>query len=228
MRPRIVVVSTVLFAFAILPIVVLESYGSHYDHFGITLSKTCTTMLKNNITTTCPTYEELLTVYPDTSNKIISGDFEFKDGLYQRNMGMAKSNHVEFYKYNTETVMWIDPPSDIMARTQMIIIEPTLPEYKITGVSGTIINGTLSTGHDRWINPNCSEIVVSSTDWLLLVGDTLNLLNHDCDMEYSNYNHIKEKVFEKTEMDITTSYKYQLAQWVDQAKKDCLTLCREY
>ena len=199
-------------------------------------------MLQNSIDTDCPTYEEILALYPDRSNRIISGDFEYVDGYLQRTEGMAKSNHFEYYRYhnnnhfdrqlnqnNTGVITWIDPPGDIRTRIKLITIEPSLPEYTIRGVSFNSTNhNSIFTGHDRWIDDYCRNITISATDWIFLLGDTLHLVNNDCDEKYSSYNHIKELKRQKTEMDITTSYKYQLEQWIEQTKQKCKEICFEY
>ena len=218
----------VLLVLAIIPVMYSESFASHYSHIGVTLSRTCLSMISNNYTTTCPTYDELGAIFPDSTNKVISGGFEYSDGIYQRVSGMAKTNHFEYYRYHEGTTLWIDPPGDIRGKIQLITIEPSLPEYKITGVSYNVINGTIQTGHDRYVNPNCSEIIISSENWLFLVGDTMNLLNHDCDMSHSNFDHIKQKVLDKTDMDIITSYKYKLDKWIAESKDRCREKCFEY
>ena len=79
------------------------------DNFdvGITLSKTCQSMIKNNFTTNCPTYEEILTLFPDTTNQQVSGEFQYIDGIYQRGPTDFK-NHFNFYTYS-DNVVWVEP-----------------------------------------------------------------------------------------------------------------------
>ena len=56
---------------------------TNYD-VGISLSKSCIAMIKNNFTTDCPTYDEILVLFPDNTNQDISGKFVYKDGYLQR------------------------------------------------------------------------------------------------------------------------------------------------
>src|SRR3990172_7744127 len=74
----------------LIPQVAAEFYGISYDN-------TCKTMLKNNLTTTCPTYEDIITLFPDTSNKFVSGDFGYYNGLYQR-LPTKLHNSFEYYR----------------------------------------------------------------------------------------------------------------------------------
>ena len=192
---------------------------------GITLSKTCQTMLKNNFETNCPSYEEIEALFPDTSNQDISGKLTYVDGFYSRDFTNYK-NHYNWYSYSG-AVTWIDPPGDIVGRIATITIESSLPEYKVKE-SQSLINNTLIVGHSRYVDDMCYRASITAEDWILLTGDTLQYLQKDCNPEFTNYNHLKSKTFEYTYHDITTSYKYQLDSWIEQVKKDCLGLCKEY
>lgn len=196
-----------------------------HEHYGIVLSKTCTTMIKNGLDTNCPTYEELNTLFPDTSNQVVSGKLESFDGMYQRNNDI-KNGHWGFYRFHETSTIWIDPPGDIRDRINLIIIEPRLPEYKLAGMQ-TMTNNTISLGHDRYIE-SCKVATLSATDWLFLVGDTMRYLQNDCDPKFTTFDHIRKKVFEKTEFDISTSYKWQLDNWIAKVKAECAIICKEY
>jgi hypothetical protein len=197
-----------------------------HEHYGITLGKTCVTMLQNNLDTNCPTYEELNALFPDTSYQAVSGQLEYIDGMYQRDTE-TKRGHWGFYRFHETSTIWIDPPGDIRDKINLIIIEPRLPEYKISGVSHIMSNNTITLGHDRYID-NCKTATLSATNWVFLVGDTMRYLQNNCDPKFTTFDHIKTKIFEKTEMDISTSYKWQLDNWIAQVKQDCKTLCKEY
>ena len=171
---------------------------------GITLSKTCQTMIKNNMTTNCPSYDVINAVFPDTSNQDISGKFVFKDGLWQRDNSNFKQ-HYNWYSHSG-AITWIDPPGDIVGRIATITIETSIPEYKVLE-SKKLINGTLIVGHSRYVDDRCYRASITAEDWLLITGDTLQYMLNNCDEEFTNFNHLKSKVFEKTYFDITTSYK---------------------
>ena len=87
---------------------------------GVKLSQSCTTMIKNNITNNCPTYEELAQL--DTSNTRFSGEFGYEDGWYHR-LDSPFKNGFESYKYDPTIRIIVDPPSNHQSRIKMITIE---------------------------------------------------------------------------------------------------------
>jgi len=185
---------------------------------GILLGNTCITMIKNNLATNCPTYEDLLSVFTDTSNRKVSGDFVVKDGYLHRDTS-PHHNQVEYYRTETKELMFIDPPSDMLEYMKLIIIEPSITEYKIAGQ--TITNNTLVFGTARLENSDCSEVRITTSDWYLLLGDTVNYMKHNCDKAFTNYDTIKKKSWPRTTHDITTTYKYQYDLWVKNAIEEC-------
>lgn len=196
-----------------------------HEHYGIVLSKTCTTMISNNMSTVCPTYEELNALFPDTSNQQVSGKLEFINGMYQRGNDI-KNGHWGFYNFHEKTTTWIDPPGDIRDKINLIIIEPRLPEYKIAGLQ-KMENNTIYVGHNRHVD-SCRTATITATDWLFLTGDTMRYLQNDCDPEFTTFSYLKKHVFQKTEMDISTSYKWQLDNWLEKVKNECKGICKEY
>ena len=192
---------------------------------GIILSNSCKTMLKNNITTNCPTYEQILSVFPDTSNRRMSGDFNYIDGILQRAEPQYE-NHYDQYRYDTLNLMWIDPPGDVLDKISLITIAPDDFTYKIKGQVMT--NNTLLVGDSRYINTKCHDATISAKLWLFLLGDTIQLMNHNCDRNYTNFDEVKKRIYEKTEHDITTSYKYKLDKWIKETKIRCKQKCFEY
>lgn len=55
-----------------------------YADIGIDISQKCKLMLKNNLTTTCPTLNQIMVLFPDTSPSHQVGDFKIIDGITQR------------------------------------------------------------------------------------------------------------------------------------------------
>jgi len=196
----------------------LGKYRFLKAHTGIQLGNTCITMIKNNLTTKCPTYEELLSVFSDTSNRKISGDFVVKDGYLHRDFTPIH-NQFEYYRTETKELMFIDPPSDMLKLIKLIVIEPSITEYKIDGQ--TITNNTLLFGTARSENSDCSEVKISAVDWYVLLGDTVNYVKHNCDKAFTNYDTIKKKSWPRTIHDITTTYKYQYDLWLKNAIEEC-------
>ena len=207
--------------FAIVVLTGTVSASQIHDDIGIVLGNTCKTMIKNNVTSDCPTYETLAAIYKDTTEPRFSGELMYIDGMYQR--GPTKTDHFNFYQYEpAERRIWIDPPGDTINRIHIIKIEPSIPVYKLDGQSTLSYNSTgaeLTVGHSRYMTPNCSESIISSKAWLLLLGDTMNIILKGCDLSVSQFDSRKTTFYNSTEFDIRTSYKYQLDKWYEEAKK---------
>ncbi len=196
-----------------------------YADLGIVLSDTCLSLLKINASTNCPTYEEILILYPDTSNHKWSGGFDYIDGILQREI-TTFNNHFEFYRYDSVSITWIDPPSDILEKIPLITISASTFEYKIPFQN--ITNSSVSIGHDRYVSSKCDEALISAENWLFLLGDTIQLMAHDCDEEFTNFNEVKLRTWERTQHDIKTSMKWQLDKWIQETKINCKLLCFTY
>ena len=194
---------------------------AYADQWGISLSNTCITMLTNNLTTNCPTYDEIMILFPDTTNQEKVGKFENIDGIYQRGKSQLQ-NPIEFYRYSASNILWIDPPVNVRDKIKMIYIEPSLPEYKIGAESKKMDDYNISFGKDRYINPNCSESKITAKNWVYLTGDTINVLKHKCDLSVSAFSGIVTMNFVKSYQDISTSFKYIHDKWV----KESLIACK--
>ena len=188
---------------------------TNYD-VGITLSKTCIAMIKNNMTTACPTYEAILALFPDNTNQNISGKFIYKDGYLQRG-STNYINHFKFYTYQPVTT-WVDPPGDVVGRIATITIEPKLPEYLVSE-SQKLINNTMTVGHSRYVDPLCYRATITATDWIFLTGDTMNYMFHNCDKSFTTFDNLKSKYLGKSYQDLTTSNKYKLDEFIKAAKE---------
>ncbi len=189
------------------------------EQYGLSLGKTCKTMLKNNISG-CPSYEELSIPFPDNTNQNIVGKLQIIDGILQR--GLPNVIHPErFYTYHTGDIIWLDPPEDVRKRIKVITIEASLPEYKIGSESKKMNDYNITFGKDRYINTNCSEIKVTAKNWLFMTGDAMNLLKHNCDLSVSTFNATVMLKFEKSYQDISTSMKYKHDKWVKENLIKC-------
>jgi len=145
--------------------------------------------------------------------------------MYQRSND-EKNGHWGFYRFDETGRTWIDPPGNIRDKIDLIIIEPRLPEYKLPGLQ-KVVNYEILTGHNRHID-NCRTATITAEDWLFLIGDTMRYMKNDCNPNYTTFDHIKKTTLAHTFMDISTSYKWQLDNWIAQVKQDCKTLCKEY
>lgn len=174
-------------------------------------------MIKNNISSNCPTYEELNLVFPDTSNKYFSGGFIYKDGYYQRDKPRV-NNHWGIYEYDENTNrVWIDPPGDVIEKMPRVYIAASDFTYKID--KQKITNSSYIVGQSRYVSSTCTEIIISADNWLYLLGDSIYYMLNDCDPEYTNFDEIKLREWEATVHDITTSAKYKLEQWIKESKE---------
>ena len=199
----------IFFVVAFSAVGLSTAYGEEY---GISLSRTCLTMIANNLPTNCPTYDEIMPLFPDNTDPAL-GEFEMIDGIYQR--GNSKFIHPEkFYEYSSQDIMWIDPPNEVRKKIIMVEIQPSLPEYK-TGLESVKMNDySISFGRDRYVNLTCTEAKITAKDWVFLLGDTVNFVKHGCNPAYTTFNSTSTLKFEKSYQDIATSYKYQFDKWV--------------
>ena len=186
--------------------------------YGVALSKNCVTMLTNNMKTNCPTYDQILNVFPDNTNKKISGDFKKIDGITQREKPPVPNNWFWYYHAKNAT-FWVDPPSEVRNRINMIIIEASLPEYK-TKDSKSMNDYNISFGKDLYIGSNCKESRITAANWLILLPDVLNVAKNNCDLSLLKWNGTTVKTFTKSFQDRSTSAKYQDEKYKQDAKKN--------
>lgn len=189
--------------------------------FGISLDKTCITFLKNNMKTPCPTYEDILIIYPDNSNQEVSGAFGYDDGIYQRYPTTIHNSH-KYYEFG-ENVLFIDPPVDTKVRIKNIEIRSSLDEYLLKGSVKSYDKDehsvTLGTG--RYVDKACRNAYVDADTWIEWVGDTIHYMNNGCDPAFTKMNSTITTQLYKTDHDITTSYKFKLEAW----QKEMINRC---
>jgi|GEM_PF-6781475 len=184
---------------------------------GIALSKTCIILLQNNYTTNCPRNEEIMSLYPDTSNQQISGSFIKKDGIIQRGNPNV-INHYKYYDYTKEIMVWTDPPSDVREKFRMITIAPDVQEY-FDRFDMSVRNNTIYTFDTRIVAKDCTTAIIDSDQWGALLGDTIYYMQNDCKEGFTNLNNTIVNQRKNSYIDITTSYKYQLDKWFKEAKE---------
>lgn len=194
------------------------------DDYGITVSKKCQIMIKNNIPSDCPTYEQILELFPDTSPKNYIGDFKIIDDLVQREpMKLKIDNCWHFLNslaWTQSKTLWIDPPGCMQPYMKMITIESNFNEYPLEkNLSTQMKNNTILMGTERYVNSGCSESIINAKDWIFLTGDTIRFMHHNCDPAFTSFNHIKKYTFEKSNQDISTSNKYKLDEFFKLAKE---------
>ncbi|QDI74069.1 hypothetical protein [Nitrosopumilus spindle-shaped virus] len=186
---------------------------------GIALSKTCETMVKNNFSSNCPTYEELVQL--DSSNQYISGYFVYDDNGFYHRENPKLNNHYRFYDFEKEWNIFVDPPGDMRDRMRMIYLENNFDLYKISGVSYSKSDDQIRTyGIDRYIH-SCYYATIGSEKWLELLPDTIRYVRSGCDESHTKFKDTIEIKDELVEHDITTSRAYQHNQWLQQVKDNC-------
>jgi len=215
----------ILCSFAVSLILIGAGTSAHAENFGIVLDQTCLTLLKNNITTDCPTYEDIITFFPDKSNRKISGDFGYNHGIYQR-LPTKFHNSFEYYRTLPNSIIFIDPPSEYKARIKLIEIKANFEEYKMPRLQGYDNEAyALITGVGRYVS-KCNVAYIAATNWVFLLGDSLKFLGSNCDPSSTNFNSTRTTYMQKVTHDITTSYKYKLEAWQKESLLKCGTkLC---
>jgi hypothetical protein len=184
------------------------------SHYAITTSSACID---------CPTFDELNAIFPDTSNQQVSGHFE--DGIRQK---APMKQHFQWYRYSDQSVIWLDPPADIITRANHIEIVNEVQPYKLGVESMVMHNNTAILGKDRWVDDRCNNAIIPKDNWIMMLGDTIRYMKHDCNPEFTSINSTMYIKTEKSFQDITTSYKWQLEKWISEVKEKCLLICKEY
>lgn len=191
------------------------------EFFGISIDNTCKTLLKNNQTTVCPTYEDIITFFPDTSTRKITGEFGYYNGIYQR-LPTKLHNSFEYYSTYPNSVLFIDPPNEQRTRINMIEIKANLKEYKLPKAgSYNTLEHSLTLGHGRYVDKYCDQAYIDASEWIFLVGDTLKYMAANCDPTATHYNSTTKTYLTKVTHDITTSYKWKLEQWQKKSLLNC-------
>jgi len=193
------------------------SYGATSDFIGITLSNSCITLLQNNFSTTCPTYEELKAL--DSSNTKVSGKFETIDGWHQRTSSDYK-NSWRYYDDDPRIRIFVDPPKGMNDKIDMIEIQPNFDTY-LLAKDNNITNNTRTVYHDRYID-NCKNAIINAEKWKLLLADTIYFMRNNCNDNFTLFNHIETIYVEYVDHDISTSRKYIHEKWLEEVKTYCI------
>jgi hypothetical protein len=213
----------VLCSFAVSLILIYGAGTTAYaDNYGIVLDNTCLTFLKNNITTDCPTYEDIITLFPDTSNRKITGEFGYNHGIYQR-LPTKLINSFGYYQYRDSNILFVDPPSEYRGKINVIEIKANLQEYLLPK-HGTYnaANHSLTMGYGRYVD-SCRTAYIDSGQWSYLLGDSINYLDKNCAEDATTFVSKVTTQLTKVKHDITTSYKWKLAEWQKESLLKCGT-----
>jgi len=188
------------------------------NYFGVQISNTCYRQLQYNLITVCPSYESIMAIIPDTSDRDRSGDFIIKDNIFQRGRPQLE-DHLEFYRFENRTILFIDPPGDIQSQLNMIFIEAQLHNYPIK--KQTVTNNTLYMGDLRYID-SCRIATIDAGSWLWLLGDTIHYMQNNCQSNFTSANSTVAIYINKTKHDIATSNKFLHEAFIDYVKENCI------
>ncbi len=123
-----------------------------------------------------------------------------------------------YYAFEKDTFLFIDPDAATSLNLGMIVIEAQLGQYPI---SYEVEDNTRILGVGRYID-NCRNAVISAENWIFLLGDTIELMRHDCHPTYTLFNDTKKIYANYTKHDITTSTKWLHDQFIEWVKINCI------
>jgi len=159
-----------------------------------------------------------MALFPDTSDRTVSGEFAIKDGFLQRGRPQM-DDHYRYYDFmENKTILFIDPDAAVQKELSMIIVYSHLPEYP---VNFKLENNTRSMGVGRYIE-DCRNAVIDGTNWVFLIGDSMEYMRHDCNETFTLFNDNVTYTQKKTDHDITTSTKWLHDQFLIWVKDNCL------
>lgn len=187
------------------------------NSIGIGISKQCKTTIVNNFTTNCPDIKTLVELNLDTSNRLMTGDFGYLDGLYQR-LPTAYKSSVGIYTFDSTYRIFIDPPADVANKVKMITIENSLDTF-ITNSQMKKIGDQRTVSKYRYVNAGCTESTIGGNTWLETLADTIEYMRNDCNEKFTNYKTTFTIDDPVTDIDITTSQKYKEDAWKKETKE---------
>ena len=217
---KLVLVVGVVFALLMIVPNIQADHGS--QTIGIITSLACQTMAQQNVSSTCPSYQELMETGLDTSLPG-TGEFGWNDmGWYIRGIPQYKKVY-NLYQFNDYHII-IDPPFEMAQRIKMITISTDVPVYKLAGEMKK--ENDIRILHQYRYVKDCYEAIITSDNWMELLADTIYYLRSDC----------RSTVFQttlwiedhQTEMNIETSAKFKHDKWVKESKEKCKEICKEY
>lgn len=217
--------SMILFSMAFFSIVILfmgiteaEAKDTTLNNsIGINISKQCKTMIVNDFPTNCPYIETLVSLNLDNSNREISGDFGFLDGLYQR-LPTKYESSAGIYQFDDTFRIFIDPPGDVEKKVKMITIENNLDTYIIPAQMKKIEDQRTVSKY-RFVNSGCTEVTIGGNTWKETLADSIEFLRHNCDEKFTNFKTIFTIDDPITITDISTSQKYKEDKWKQETKQ---------
>lgn len=192
--------------------------GSH--SVGVTLSKTCLTLISIDGPITCPTYEDLLQL--DNSNHQWSGEFAVNEdtGIFERHEPKL-TNSWRLYDHTDDWLIIVDPPRGMHERIKLITIESNFDTYT-DKADQTVVNYTRVIYHDRFVDGGCHSATINADKWKILLADTIHYMRQGCLSEHTSYNHTEYIPIQLTKHDISTSQKWKHQELLDYVSEHCI------
>jgi len=207
------------------------------NQLGVELSQSCLIQVKNNFETKCPSYKDLY--HLDSSNQIISGKFITTDDFFHRNPTVVK-NSWEWYSADLTERIFIDPPAEMHKRIKMITLLPNFDTYYRQGELKRAYSSNNSNSmqefdrilyHDRYVNINCSIATINADKWKILLNDTINFMQKNCNESETDIEIMEIISTKKTEFDLSKSQAYIDAKRLKWIIENCLFTygsCKEF
>jgi hypothetical protein len=190
---------------------------------GIVIEKSCLLSEK------CLKYKDIL--YLDNSNQKYSGSF-ISTGNDVKRQSVIFPNPLGFYRYDTDFLIFVDPPQAAKVKLPLIEIKTKLDEFHIQGQKKVTEykqnNETKATekirtfSHTRYVDSTCTNAIITAKNWKIVLEDTIDYLRHNCSTDYTKLKTIEMEVTKLAKHDISTSYKWKYEAWKKQITEKCL------
>jgi len=172
----------------------LTIYNVDSSDIGVILSNTCLTMIKNNVTSNCPTYYDIqllnLNIIFDP-NVIVDPNIDIISHIRL----ITLVTNLDNYK-----------------------IQPNSTNTNYDHLTDSF---DYSMGKSRYIDESCSQATITVQDSLFLLNDTINYMINDCDEEFTNADTIKTWSKNATAINYSDYTYYKYKSWLDDTINNC-------
>ena len=186
-----------------------------YQFINVNLSRTCLTLIQNELQTACPTYRDMLPLF-DNTLPYISGYF-VDVGYDVKRLPSPLQDHWKYYEQMTKTrVVSIDADTDLFDRginitieaKDFVVIERTGATDKTDSYDSSTLEQT--TWHNIHVNKKCDQVSVGP-DLKVIEAAILHVLNK-CTTDLSEFKEIVQR--EPTIIPKEQSAHWQYLKWV--------------
>ena len=186
-----------------------------YQFINVNLSRTCLTLIQNELQTACPTYRDMLPLF-DNTLPYISGYF-VDVGYDIKRLPSPLQDHWKYYEQMTKTrVVSIDADTDLFDRginitieaKDFVVIERTGATDKTDSYDSSTLEQT--TWHNIHVNKKCDQVSVGP-DLKVIEAAILHVLNK-CTTDLSEFKEVVQR--EPTIIPKEQSAHWQYLKWV--------------